>query len=135
MLGLVLGMVWAYYAGPSRQRLGRRHSPKVLGDLPLLGRVDVTRTGRAGPPFTVSSDDLGAGLARYSPIAMFWGDGNDPRACRAAALLNEESATLSTGFSRAVIVASPRTRARDLNQMRKDLQRVDLDPVGVVIAE
>lgn len=135
MLGLVLGMVLAFYAGQSKRRLGRRPSPRVLGDLPILGRVDVAHAAEGSMPITVNTEGLGTGLARYSPIAMFWGDGRDPRACRAAALLNHEAATLSTGFSRAVIVASPRTRANELNQMRRDLRRVDLDPVGVVIAE
>ena len=129
MLGLTLGLVLAYYAGPSRRRLGRR-STEVLGELPVVARVDGSGVDTGAALGTVDR-----GLALYSPIAMFWADERDPRACHAAARLNKECATLSTGFSRAVVVASPRTRAKDLTRMSHELRRVDLDPVGLVIVE
>jgi hypothetical protein len=132
MLGLLVGMTWAFYAGGSKRRLGRRGSAVALGGLPVIGRVDLRRTDTSVEDCSRVSS-LAEPLAHHSPISTFWGDDRDREACRAASALNREFATLSTGFSHAVIVASPRTRADDLARMRRDLRRLDLEPVGVVI--
>lgn len=131
MCGLALGLAFWWLLGDSWSRVRRRRTATSLTQLPVLSMVNA-KHGLGDGQLTGTQ----AELARQPPLASVLATPGSAYARTLARKLDEALPTpRPVGKQHAVIVASTRSRAGEVNRLHREIDSAGLDVVGIVLVK